>query len=797
MLEFDIGTRPSKHRLGIMADRHFELDGLLGQVEVILDKWGIPHIYATDRGDMFVAQGFMAAYHRLFQMDLWRRWGLGRLAEVLGEQYVARDRAARLFVYRGDMRAEWLAYGSDMKRIAKAFTQGVNAFIDTCVGLPELLPEEFDLLGYQPSYWSPEDIVRIRVHGLHANLEREVLRARVMRRFGPEVDDLRFVREPGDPLNDVIDDIVAKAIDEDVLAVYRLAITPPPIIGQNSNTAEFEHSSGSNNWVVAGDRTATGRPILANDPHRALTVPSLRFVTHLVGPDCNVIGAGEPGIPGVSIGHNERLAFGLTILPVDQEDLYVYRIDSEHPGRYWYRGAWEAFEVREEHVDVRDSSPEPIALKFSRHGPVIYESIERGVACTARVAWLEPGMAPYLGSVEYMNAAGMNEFVTAMDRWGAPGENQVFADVAGNIGYKPGGMIPRRKTWSGLMPVPGDGRYEWDGFVEPGVIEGQRNPARGWCATANQRTVTWQEWESADRFCYEWSAEYRFRRISDVLDTASRLGIEDCQALQLDVRSLPAVAMLNALRAILGPKGCTGEEAQWAWAELSDWDGAMEADSRAAAVFEVWHRRFFRPALLRWALRSQVAPEDLDEAVELLLPDESLSGDSRVDVSLVQSGSWNQEELRGLATATLEAAVGYLRGKLGADRESWCWGRLHVAAPRHAIEFLARGDTSAWALPEVERGGNGETVQATASGLDFRQTSGASFRMVVDVGDWDASVFVNAPGQSGRPRDPHYSDHWRAWAEGKYLPMLFSRAAVEDACEARVILEKKGIVPDR
>jgi penicillin amidase len=218
----------------------------------------------------------------------------------------------------------------------------------------------------------------------------------------------------------------------------------------------------------------------------------------------------------------------------------------------------------------------------------------------------------------------------------------------------------------------------------------------------------------------------------------------------------------------------------------------MEADSRAAAVFEVWHRRFFRPALLRWALRHQVAPEDLDEAVALLLPDESLSGDSRVDVSLVQSGLWDQDELRELVATTLEAAVGYMRSRLGDDRELWRWGRLHVAAPRHAIEILAPGNTSAWTLPEVERGGNGETVQATASGLDFRQTSGASFRMVLDVGDWDASVFINAPGQSGRPRDPHYSDHWRVWEQGKYLPMVFSRSAVEDACEARVILEKKG-----
>lgn len=629
------------------------------------------------------------------------------------------------------------------------------------------------------------------MNGLHHNLQKEVLRARVLTQFGPLVDDLRFEREPGGPIEDIIDDIVSNAIQEDILAVYRLAITPPPTVETSFGAEDFEHSSGSNNWVVAGDHTDTGRPILANDPHRALTAPSLRFVTHLVGPECNVIGAGEPGIPGVSIGHNDQVAFGLTILPIDQEDLYVYRIHPDHPGKYWYRDAWEAFEIREELVFVRDCSPEAIVLKFSRHGPVIYENIERGVACVARVAWLEPGMAPYLGSMQYVSARGASEFATAMDLWGAPGENQVFADISGNIGYKPGGMIPRRKTWTGLMPVPGDGRFEWDGFVEPGVIEGERNPGRGWCATANQRTVTWEEWEAADRFCYEWSPAYRFTRISDVLNASGRIGIEGCQALQLDVRCLPAMTLLDGLRSMLGEGGFPTDDAQWAWTELSDWDGTMEVLSRAAAVFEVWHRLFLGPALLRRALKSTVSLEDMDEVVAQLIPDESLSGDSRVDVSLVQSGLWEEAELRELIDTTLGETVGYLRCRLGVDREGWRWGRLHVASPRHPIEVLARGDTSAWALPEVERGGNGETVQATASGLDFRQTAGASFRMVVDVGNWDASVFVNAPGQSGRPDDPHYADHWKIWAEGKYVPMLFSRRAVEEACEARIFLKNR------
>lgn len=778
--------------------RRFCVRGLEGQVEVRIDRWGVPHIYADSAADMFCAQGFVAAYNRLFQMDLWRRWGLGRLAEVFGEEYAESDRATRLFVYRGDMRAEWLAYGSGVKSIAESFTSGINAFVDAATtDHPELLPHEFELLDYRPALWEPEDIARIRVNGLHYNLESEVARARLVSRYGAALDDLRFVREPGGPIADELEKSVVEAMQDDVLRVYRLAMTPPPTrqpgaVGK-AKVADSKHGSGSNNWVVSGSRTETRRPILANDPHRGLAVPSLRFVTHLVSPECNVIGAGEPGIPGVSIGHNERVAFGLTIIPIDQEDLYVYRISAEHPGAYLYRGAWEAFETREEVVEIRDCAPQLVTLKFTRHGPVIYESIERGVACCARVAWLEPGMAPYLGSVHYMNTQSAQEFADAMDRWGAPGENQVYADIDGHIGYKPGGVIPRRTTWTGLLPVAGDGRHEWAGFVEPGVIEGERNPQRGWSATANQRTVRWREWEAAERFCYEWYPGFRFRRIAEVLANVAKVSVGDCVGLQLDVKCLPALELIHGIELVVDEAALESADAQWAWRELRCWDGEMGRDSLPAALFEAWHRLFLRPALLRRAVQGLVPPSEVEEVVASLIPDESLSGDSRVDLMLVAEAGEDRLKLLGTLEETLRETVDYLERRLGADRDSWRWGRLHVARPEHAVEALAGGDTSAWKLPAVERSGNGETVHATASGPDFCQSAGASFRMVLDVGAWDSSVFVNAPGQSGRPDDQHYADHWVSWADGKYFPLVYSRAAVEEATETCLVLEREGV----
>ncbi|MPZ88715.1 MAG: penicillin acylase family protein, partial [Nitriliruptorales bacterium] len=307
------------------ADRDYVLEGLEDPAEILVDRWGVPHLYASSLYDVFRVQGFNAARDRLWQLDFWRRRGLGLLAEAFGPSLVDRDRATRLFVYRGDMHSDWLAYGSDTKRVATAFVEGVNAYIRLALDDRRLLPFEFDALGYEPALWSPEDVVRIRSNGLYYNLDQEVARALVLRDFGPQVEDLRRRREPP------VDLIVPEGLDlslipDDVLGVYRLAIDPPDLSGAAAVVPE-----GSNNWVLAASRTTTGRPLLANDPHRALSAPSLRYLAHLSAPGLDVIGAGEPALPGISIGHNGYIAFGLTIFAIDQEDLYVYETNPDEP----------------------------------------------------------------------------------------------------------------------------------------------------------------------------------------------------------------------------------------------------------------------------------------------------------------------------------------------------------------------------------------------------------------------------------------------------------------------------------
>ena len=486
-----------------------EVSGLERPGKILVDKWGIPHMYAKNFHDVFFLQGFNAARDRLWQIDLWRKRGLGLLSEVFGSSFVEKDRASRLFLYRGDMNSEWIAYGSDAQLIAEAFVKGVNAYIKLVEENPDLLPLEFQLLGYEPDFWDAEDVVRIRSHGLVRNVSSEVTRSQVVRDFGPEVEKIRQKLEPPWEIK-VPDGLDLGLIPPDVLTVYNLAtggvdFTPDILYAARKNPKKFRGAlakqltkkplsniqvvGGSNNWVIAPDLTQSGRPILANDPHRLHSVPSLRYIAHLKAPGLNVIGGGEPFLPGISIGHNDQIAFGLTIFSIDQEDLYVYETNPADPDKYRYNDGWESMQILREIIPVDGSEPVEVELKFTRHGPVIYEDISKNVAFAVRAAWLEPGMAPYFGSIDYMRAQNWDEFLAAMKRWGSPSENQVYADIHGNIGWKPGGKTPIRPNWDGLLPVPGDGRYEWAGFRDMDELPVEHNPDRGWIATANEMNL--------------------------------------------------------------------------------------------------------------------------------------------------------------------------------------------------------------------------------------------------------------------------------------------------------------------
>ncbi|MGH3217956.1 MAG: penicillin acylase family protein [Streptosporangiaceae bacterium] len=760
----------------------FVVSGLGRPVEVVIDEWGVPHIFAESKADVFIAQGFNAARDRLFQIDLWRRRGLGQLAEVFGRKYAEQDRAARLFLYRGDMHAEWLAYGSGVKAIATAFVTGVNSYVSLCEARPELLPPEFRALGYMPARWSPEDVARIRSHGLFHNVEQEVARARTLAEYGSQVEDLRRRREPDAELA-VPDGLDIGAIPPSVLQVYQLALSPAILGGQAG--PDTGAAQGSNNWVIAGSRTATGRPIVANDPHRSVSLPSLRYLAHLNCPGMNVIGAGEPALPGISVGHNERVAFGFTIFAIDQEDLYVYETAPGAPHRYRYKDGWESMEVVRDEIHLAGSESIDIELRFTRHGPVIWEDPGNHRAFAVRAAWLEPGMAPYLGSVEYMQAQSAEDFATALDRWGSPGENQVYADVDGRIGWQPAGLVPIRPNWDGTLPVPGDGRYEWAGFYDRDQLPSLRDPACGWIATANEMNLP-ADFPNRERtISYDWYPPYRYERIAEVLTKATDVTVQDCLRLQTDYASVPARRILKLLAGMTP----ADPRAQAGWNLLSGWDGREDPDSAAAALFEIWYRRHLRQTLLAAALRVLLQPADVQQAVHAISPNEEVAGDPRSDLALLERIDRGelvveQEALeRSLADAVTEAT-----GLLGDDISAWRWGSLHQAYLVHPAAPLLDPAPSWATLGPLPRGGSGDTVSAAAYSGDFVQLVGATFRVVMDVGEWDNSVAMNSPGQSGNPESPHYADLFGQWAEDGAFPLVYSRREIEKHAAHRYVL---------
>jgi penicillin amidase len=762
--------------------------GLRQPAEILVDRWGVPHIYAANHDDAFFAQGFNAGRDRLFQIDLWRRRGLGRLAEVLGPSYVERDKAARLFLYRGDMDQEWAAYGPDAQAIATAFVAGLNAYIDWLAAHPDRLSLEFKLLGYLPSKWEARDVVRIRSHGLTRNLTSEVARANTVcktdPRNGPKYDQVRVGLQP--PWETKVPEGLDPCLPKDVLRLFTLATEEVHIsrAGMDRTAAVTpvqgpREPEGSNNWVIAPSKSATGHAILANDPHRAYSTPSLRYIAHINAPGMSIIGAGEPALPGISIGHNDTIAFGLTIFNVDQEDLYVYDVNPSNAREYRYKDAWEPMRVLRETIDVKGAAPVSMELVFTRHGPVIYDDGSKHRAFAVRTCWLEPGMAPYFGSVSYMRANNFAEFKHAMLHWGAPTENQVYADVSGNIGWVPGGLAPIRPNWDGLMPVPGDGRYEWAGFWPGDKLPSSYNPASGYVTTSNEMNLPADYPYKERKLGFEWTDGSRHARIDEVLKSLSKVSIEDSMKLQNDVTSIPA----RRLAALLSTLSSTDRNTKAALDLLRGWDARETPDSPQAALMEVWIARHLRRAFV-----DAVLPANAAEAIESL--------DNAVMLNTLEHPGprLTPEQRDRLLLSTLAAAYAEMEKLEGAGPKSWQWGKLHHSLPEHPLFEAVDGET----LRRLQPGpfpAPGGPYTPNASGYrasDFQLTNGPSFRMVLDAGNWDNSRAVNYPGQSGNPDDIHYRDLTEMWLTGKYFPLLYTREAVEKATVTRIELKPRN-----
>jgi penicillin G amidase len=751
-----------------MIQGTLKVDGLQQTVDVLRDRWGVAHIYARDQHDLFFAQGFVAAQDRLFQMELWKRSGQGRLAEILGPSALLRDVNARLLSYRGDMKSEYESYAPDTKEILEAFTAGINAYIASRMAPGgQGLPVEFQIAGFQPEPWKPTDCLnRMAAFSMTGNAFAELAHAQASNIVGTDAASLLFDFDPVVKLD--------PAPGADLAGLSPALLRN--LVGSDRRIEFSKTPQESNNWTVSGRLTQTGKPLLANDPHRVIAEPSLRYMVHLVAPGWDVIGAGEPGLPGVALGHNQNIAWGFTIFGLDQQDLYLEDLNPSDPSQYKTARGWEKIQVRKETFGIHGGPNVEVELKFTNHGPVLWEDGKRALA----LHWVgaEPGTAGYLGSLAVDRAQNWQEFEAAMPRWKVPSENIVYADRAGNIGEHSVGLAPLRKNWTGLLPVPGNGEYEWSGFVPTAELPHHLNPDSGFVATANHRMIP-------DGYPYKvgysWAPPYRFQRISQVLQQAQsgdKLDVQALGRLQSDVLSLPASQLIAMLRPSAAPDKSAAAEL------LLHWDCRIEMDSAAAALYEVWLQELTGKVIelaVPVALRSTIEDWSPEQVLRFLQnPDRFLQSASPAGGTASTSAALMRESL-ARAWSTMEKLQ-------GPDPTKWYWGQMHHVRFRHPLDIVP--DVAALTdLGPVSRPGDEYTVNATGySGDSFDQVEGASYREILDLSDWDHSVAVNVPGQSGQPGSRHYSDLLPLWSEGKYFPLAYSREAVEKQVTDRLLL---------
>jgi penicillin amidase len=779
--------------------QELRVPGLQEPVEVIRDTYGVNHIYAKNEHDLFFAQGYCAAKDRLFQFEIWRRQATGTVAEILGPREINRDIGARLFRFRGDLKAELNHYHPRGQEIITAFTDGINAFVREALAQKDKLPLEFKLLNITPGLWTPEVVIS-RHQGLLGNVDYEVVNGRQVATVGATVARQLEVFEPGEPILDLASPIKGERLFDNVIGTYeafrkRIAFAPADLVAAaNPNLDEFRRlvsrdeedfervwradrqTIGSNNWVVSGNHTQSGYPMLANDPHRALAALSLRYMVHLNAPGWNVVGGGEPTIPGVSIGHNEHGAWGLTIFSIDGEDLMVYNLNPKNSSQYLYMGNWEDFRVIKDTIRVKGAPPSIVEHRFTRHGPVTFHDEKNSLAYAIRCAWLQPGGAPYLASLRMDQAKNWKEFRDACTYNHLPGENMIWIDRSGDIGWQAAGIAPQRKNWSGLVPVPGDGRFEWAGYLPIQSLPSVYNPPKGYWATANENLVP-VDYPHKDATGYSWADTYRADRVNEVLGTSRKHTMADMMRLQFDYLSIPARQLVPHLANLKSLDPATESARQ----RLLAWDFVLDKNSIEAGIYVAWEKKIN------------------ENAVKTFVPEKGRA--LYKDLPLSRVIEWIATANPGFGAKPIEArdaflinslqqAVTDLTAKLGPDMKKWQYGQpsYHHVLIKHPLSNAVNAETrkklEAGPLP---RGGYASTPGMT--GGSDNQTSGASFRIVADARDWDLTMFTNAPGQSGDPSSPFYRNLFEYWANDQHFPVYFSREKVEKAAFEKLTLK--------
>lgn len=764
------------------------LEGLSAPVEVIRDRWGVPHIYAANTPDLMFAQGFVHAQDRLWQMDFQRRLVSGRLAEVLGPAALSSDRWLRILGLRHIALREAAALSGEVRTNMSSYAAGVNALIARGP-----LPIEFALLRYRPEPWTPADTLtwtKMLAWSLSVNWESELLRARLVARLGPEQ---AAQLEPDCSAEGPC--IVFPGLDYAGLGAgaERQVAAARPFVGPPAHDG-----LGSNAWVIAGSRTASGLPILANDLHQLMGAPSIWYENHLQGGDLQVSGCTFPGVHGIIAGHNGHVAWGISNGFPDVQDLYVERLRRSAAGRiqYEYQGRWYDARVIRETIRVRGRRPVVEDVVITLHGPIV-NALAPDLAGEEPLALRWTSQEPETMALAFhlMNRArDCREFHEALRHFTPPNQNLVYADTAGNIGYTYAGRLPVRARGDGRLPVPGwSGEYEWTGYVPFDELPHLYNPPQGYIATANNRV--------ADRsYPYHVSSDFcsgdRARRICEMIEAREGIDLRYVRRMQLDQVSPGA----RKLARRIGDLETDDPELAAIIGMMRRWDGDLAATSAAAALHEV-----LGPNLLRLILAGRLgdlAERYLGRGPNPVLADGSLLGFRAwewLQLALADPRSpWfdlGQGETRDAALLqALRRSVDELRLALGPDPACWAWGRLHTLTYQHTLgrirplgKLLNRGPYPV--------GGDYTTVCATGNTQHREEHQGAligpNYLFIADLAGLEGSRALLVPGQSGQPGAPHYDDQIAAWFAGDSHPMLFDRAAVARHAEATLHLQPR------
>jgi penicillin amidase len=766
-----------------------QLAGLRGTVTVRRDERGIPYIEATNDDDLYFAQGYMTASDRLWQMDLQRRSARGELAEIFGQGALSQDKLHRTFGF-GRMIDEAAAHLDPQFNAAMtAYAKGVNAYISSLTD--QTTPPEFRILQYKPRPWTPADSLAVGAlmgEYLSSTWQLDVMRGGLMslpkekrEALLPDTSPLDVIvvgKDRGPSPSRADASHVRRAIDKGIVdQMNALAETQRQsfeLLGLPPRSLEILQAS--NNWVVSGKRSATGKPLLANDPHIPASAPNVWYQTELIAPGHHVAGVTFPGLPGIIIGHNERIAWGATNLGPDVQDVYIEKFDKDNPTRYMTPSGWREAEVRHEQIKVRKgftdnaTDVQTFDVTVTRHGPIILE--KDGTRYALRWTLLDPATLETPGIFGLNGARNWKEFTTALNGYLGPTQNFVYADVDGHIGYYGAGRIPIRKSGDGSIPYDGatdDG--EWTSFIPFDKLPHVFDPPSGIIVTANQRLV------GSDYpyfVSHAWATPYRARRILDLLSAKPKLTIEDFRKIQGDINSIGNVAFARAAAKIL--RSDASFQPASLVSELESWDGMVTADSRTAVLVSQM-RVAFRQRIIIAALGP-------DLAKNYFWPESDLLVDR---LMTEQPREWLPKEFTtyaALLKASYEDARQTLTKNLGADESKWTWGAQTkvrfqhplAQAPLIGVQFAIQP------FPQNGTGGSGATVNVGSS---------VSMRFIADVSDWDKTLNGIPLGESGWPNSPHWKDQLEDWRNVTPRAFPFTKAAIEGAAKEVITFTPK------